>query len=308
MKISVVSPVYGAEKIIPELVKQVSNALQQITSDYEIVLVEDGSPDKSWEAIEHQCATNNHVKGIKLSRNFGQHYAITAGIHNAEGDYVIVMDCDLQDDPAYIRDLYQKALEGYDIVYTVKEERKHSLIKNMTARLFNSLFNWLIDNKSWKSSSQVGSYSLLSRKVVESFRNYKDYRRHYLMILRWLGYKSAFINIQHKERFEGKSSYNLSKLLHHAIDGITSQSDKLLRMTVVLGFFMSIAAFLGGLYIFIRSLISPFQSGWASLSILILFVGGLIITTIGISGIYIGKIFEQTKGRPLFIIDKKINL
>lgn len=308
MKISVVSPVYKAERIMPELVRQIGNALQQITSDYEIVLVEDGSPDQSWEAIEHECAGNSHVKGIKLSRNFGQHYAITAGIHNAEGDYVIVMDCDLQDDPAYIRDLYQKAREGYDIVYTIKEERRHSFFKNMTARLFNSLFNWLIDNKSWKSSSQVGSYSLLSRKVVESFRNYKDYRRHYLMVLRWLGFRSAFIQIEHKQRYEGKSSYNLSKLLHHAIDGITSQSDKLLRMTVVLGFFMSIAAFVGGLYIFIRSLISPFQSGWASLSILILFVGGLIITTIGISGIYIGKIFEQTKGRPLFIIDKKVNL
>lgn len=308
MKLSVVSPVYRAEKIVPELVRQVSEALRQITPDYEILLVEDGSPDNSWDAIEKACTENPYVKGIRLSRNFGQHYAITAGIHNAEGDYVIVMDCDLQDDPAYIKDLYKKAIEGYDIVYTVKEERKHSFIKNITARVFNSIFNWLIDNKSWKSSSQVGSYSMLSRKVVESFRNYKDYRRHYLMILRWLGYRSAFVQIEHKQRFEGKSSYNLSKLLHHAIDGITSQSDKLLRMTVVLGFFMSIAAFLGGLYIFIRSLISPFQSGWASLSILILFVGGLIITTIGISGIYIGKIFEQTKGRPLFIIDKKINL
>ena len=309
MKISVVSPVYGAEKIIPELVLQIRNALEKITKDYEILLVEDGSPDKSWAAILHECHKDPmHVKGIKLSRNFGQHYAITAGLHNSSGDYVVVMDCDLQDDPVYIPSMYDQICNGYDIVFTNKENRKHSFFKNITATTFNRIFNWLVDNKNWSSSGTVGSYSMLSRKVVEAFINYKDYRRHYLMVLRWLGFQSTSIQIEHKERYQGKSSYNLSKLLNHAIDGITSQSDKLLRLTVLLGFFLSFISFLSGVYIFIQSFIKPFQSGWASLSILILFVGGLTITSIGFSAIYIGKIFEQTKGRPLFIIDQKINI
>lgn len=307
MKLSVVSPVYKAEASIAELVSRIMEAVLPVTQDYEILLVEDGSPDDSWSAIVSQCEKYPSVKGIKLSRNFGQHYAISAGLFYATGDKVIVMDCDLQDDPKYIPQLLAKSEEGYDIVYTIKDVRKHSVWKNLTAGFFNSIFNWLVDNKEWKSSSQIGSYSLITRKVVDAFKSYKDYRRHYLMVLRWLGFNSSFVLVTHKKRFEGRSSYNLSKLINHAIDGITSQSDKLLRMTIILGFFLSSLSFIGGLYIIVRSLISPLQSGWASLSILILFVGGLIITSLGISAIYIGKIFEQTKGRPLYIIDKIVN-
>lgn len=306
--ISIVSPVYGAEKIVDKLVERISEEVSKITESFEIILVEDGSPDNSWEAIERNCAKDQRIKGIKLSRNFGQHYAITAGLHISKGDWVVVMDCDLQDDPIYIDLMFQKAKEGFDIVYTIKKKREHSFLKNFFANLFNHVFNWLIDNKAQKSSNQIGSYSLLSRKVVESFKNYKDYRRHYLMILRWLGFTNTFIQIEHKERFEGKSSYNFSKLVTHAIDGITSQSDKILRLTVSLGFVLSSISILAGIYVIIKSFISPFQSGWASLAVLILFTSGLIITSIGISAIYIGKIFEQTKERPLFIIDKRINL
>ena len=306
--ISIVSPVYQAEKIVDKLVERISEEVSKITENFEIILVEDGSPDNSWEAIERNCQKDKRVKGIKLSRNFGQHYAITAGLHSSKGNWVVVMDCDLQDDPKYISQLFEKAQEGFDIVYTVKIKREHSFTKNFLANLYYHIFNWLIDNKEQKSSNQIGSYSLLSRKVVQSFKNYKDYRRHYLMILRWLGFTTTFIQIEHKERFEGKSSYNFSKLLTHAIDGITSQSDKILRLTVTLGFIISSIAILGGIYVITRTFIAPFQSGWASLMVLILFTSGLIITSIGISAIYIGKIFEQTKERPLFIIDKAINL
>ncbi len=308
MRLSIVSPIFNADGIVAEFVRQVKSSILTVTEDFEIILVEDGSEDRSWGKIEEECKSDSRIKGVKLSRNFGQHYAITAGIHLVTGDFAIVMDCDLQDDPKYIPVLLATAQEGYDIVYTIKDTRKHSVLKNITAYLFNSMFNWLIDNKTWKSSSQVGSYSLLSRKVINAFKIVNDYRRHYLMVLRWLGFQSTFVPIVHRERYSGRSSYGFFKLLNHAIDGIVSQSDKLLRLTVVLGFSLSILSFLAGLYIFISSLIRPFLSGWASLSILILFVGGLIITSLGISAIYIGKIFEQTKGRPLFIIDKKINL
>jgi glycosyltransferase involved in cell wall biosynthesis len=306
--LSIISPVYKAEKIVDELINRIIIEAEKITKNFEIILVEDGSPDNSWDRILDNCKKDQRVKGIKLSRNFGQHYAITAGVHNAIGDYIVVMDCDLQDDPIYIKDLYKKALEGYDIVYTVKNKRNHDWLKNITAIIFNRIFNWLIDNKNWKSSAYVGSYSLISKKVAAEYKNYKDYRRHYLMILRWLGFQYSFVNIEHKERYEGKSTYSFSKLINHAIDGITSQSDKLLRLTIVFGFILSFLSILCGLIILISALFNNYQPGWASLSVLILFVAGLIITSIGILGIYIGKIFEQTKGRPLYLVDKRVNL
>jgi dolichol-phosphate mannosyltransferase len=305
--ISVVSPVYGAEKIIDELVSQLVRVLEKIGSDYEIVLVDDCGPDNSWEKIKQNCAQNNKVKGIKLSRNFGQHFAITAGIDNTKGDYVVVIDCDLQDDPNYILEMYDKMKEGYDIVYTNKKDRKHSFFKNITAIIFNSVFNYLIENKSIRSDKNVGAYSMISRKVAVAFKAYNDYHRHYLMALRWLGFKSCYITIEHKVRFAGKSSYNFSKLVKHAIDGITSQSDKLLRIFVNIGLIISSVSFLSILIIVILYFTHGFMSGWASTIIMLLFSTGIILTGIGILGIYVGKTFEQTKNRPRYLIDEKIN-
>jgi len=218
--ISIVSPVYKAEKIVDLLVERIITEVGKITEDFEIILVEDGSPDNSWQKIEENCQKDYRIKGIKLSRNFGQHYAITAGLDYTKGEWVVVMDCDLQDDPKYIQDLYNAALKGFDIVYTQKGKRKHSFVKNITSYFFNIIFNWLVDNKQWKSSKNVGSYSLLSKKVVKAFLEFKDYRRHYLMVLRWLGFNHTFVEIEHQKRYEGKSSYNFIKLLNLALDGI----------------------------------------------------------------------------------------
>src|SRR5258705_13427119 len=145
--LSIVSPVYRAEMILGELVQQITASCSAITPDFEIILVEDGSTDKSWQAIEDVCRQDKRVKGIKLSRNFGQHYAISAGLQESRGEFVIVMDCDLQDNPKYIADLYQKAREGYDIVFTRKQKRRHSLLKNLFARFFFFIFNWLSESQ-----------------------------------------------------------------------------------------------------------------------------------------------------------------
>lgn len=305
--ISVVSPVYKAEKIIDELVRRIEEEVGKITPYYEIVLVDDGGPDNSWQKIEENCRANVKIKGIKLSRNFGQHFAITAGIEHAKGDYVVVMDCDLQDDPVYIHQLYEKATQGFDIVFTNKKEREHSLLKNVTARAFNVIFNYLIDNKEWKAHSNVGSFSMLTRKAVNAFCAYNDYQRHYLMVLRWLGFDHTYVEIEHKKRFEGKSSYNFSKLLIHSINGITSQSDKLLRINVMVGLGLSFLSLLSILYILISYMFRSYMSGWASLIVVILFSTGILLTSIGITGIYVGKTFEQTKGRPKYLIDKFLN-
>lgn len=305
--VSVVSPVYGAELTVNELVKQLVSVLQSMDVDYEIILVDDCGPDKSWEKIKQNCSNNPKVKGLKLSRNFGQHFAITAGIDMAQGDYVVVMDCDLQDDPKYIPELYQKAKEGYDIVYTLKESRKHSFFKNITASIFNAVFNYLIDNKSHKSNNNVGAYSMISRKVANAFKAYNDYHRHYLSVLRWLGFKHCYVSIEHKERFEGKSSYTFSKLMKHALNGIVAQSDKLLRIFVTIGLTISFISFLSILAIVVLYFVHGFLSGWASTAVMLLFSTGIILTGIGVVGIYLGKTFEQTKNRPKYIIDEKIN-
>jgi glycosyltransferase involved in cell wall biosynthesis len=308
MILSIISPVYKAELIVDELIRRIIVEAEKITTDFEIILVEDGSPDNCWGKILENCKKDSRVKGLKLSRNFGQHFAISAGLENSIGDFVIVMDCDLQDDPRYFGTLLAKANEGYKIVYTYKKERKHGFFKNLKAKLFYKLFNFLVDNKDNQASENVGSFSLLSREVVDQYVKLGDYKRHYLMLLRWLGFQSAYVEIEHQNRFEGKSSYNFKKLMLHAIDGITSQSDKLLRLTASFGFLMALFSLLSAIGIVISYLITPFQAGWASLMVLTLFVGGMIILSVGICGIYIGRIFEQTKKRPLYIVDQKINL
>jgi dolichol-phosphate mannosyltransferase len=217
------------------------------------------------------------------------------------------MDCDLQDNPVYFKALIEKAKEGYDIVYTMKAKRKHSFIKDAFAGYFNRVFNYLIDNKTAKSNSLVGSYSLLSRKAIEAFKNFGDYQRHYLMVLRWIGFRHAYITIEHELRYEGKSSYNLNKLLSHALNGITSQSDKLLMLNVKLGLLISAISFLTTIVIVILYFNHGFLSGWASLIVAILFSTGILLTSIGVVGIYLGKTFEQTKSRPKYLIDKIIN-
>lgn len=305
--ISVISPVYKAEKIVDELVIKIESGLKQFTQKYEIILVEDGSPDNSWERIKYNCSINKSIKGIRLSRNFGQHQAITAGIVKAKGEYIVVMDCDLQDNPIYIEEMFNNISKGYDIVYTIKEARKHSKFKNITAIIYNKVFNYLTDNKSNQYNNLVGAYSMINRKVADAFINYKDYRRHYLLVLGWLGFKITHIKVEHNNRFEGKSSYTFYKLISHALDGIVSQSDKLLRIFISLGLLISAISIASIILIITLYFVHGFKSGWASTISVILFSTGLITTNIGIIGIYLGRTFEQTKNRPIFIIDEELN-
>jgi polyisoprenyl-phosphate glycosyltransferase len=306
-EISVVIPVYGAEKIVKELLKRLHHSLSQITNEYEIILVDDRSPDQGWIKMVEGAREDNRVKLIRLSRNFGQHYALSAGIQKSSGNYVITMDCDLQDNPDYIPELYKKVKEGFGIVYTSKKRTGHGWFKNLFARAYFRLYNWLSDN-SHKATKDVGSFLIMQRKVADAFSSMNDYHRHYLLILKWLGFSSAYITIEHNKRFEGKSSYNFSKLLHHALNGITSQSVKLLHLSISIGFIIFLASVVLATFIIFNYFINGYQQGWTSLFVLLLFSTGLILMSIGVSGIYIGKTFEQSKNRPLFIIDETMNL
>lgn len=308
MKISVVSPVYLAEKIVEELVKRITEEVTKLTDDYEIVLVDDCGPDNSWQKIKEQCELNERVKGIRLSRNFGQHPAIKAGVQHSTGDVVIIMDCDLQDDPVYMKELIDEYHKGNEIVYTYKDKRAHGWFKNMTSYVFSKIFSWLVDNKSVDYNRNIGAYSLISRKVADHFVSFPDYKFHYLIVLRWLGYQSSYVKIAHRERFEGKSSYTLSKLLERAFEGIVYQSNKLLKTSVFFGFFLAFCAIIYALVIVVNYFyLEDVPTGWSSLATLILFLSGIILIFIGILGAYIGSVFEQVKNRPQYIIREIIN-
>lgn len=300
-----VSPVYGAEGIVQTLVDRIVAEVSQISEAYEIILVEDGSPDRSWVEIAACCKQNPRVKGIKLSRNFGQHYAITAGLEASGGEAVVVMDCDLQDNPKYIHEMYAKLQLGCDIVLTEKNTREHSPFKNITARFFQLFFNKLNPQVNYNKS--VGAYSLLSRKAVDHFLKVRDSHRHYLMILGWIGLEMAYVKVDHDPRLVGKSSYTFSRLISHALDGIVSQSSRLLNISIMVGFLFFILSILSTIYLLIRYFLHGFQEGWASTIVLILLSTGLVLMSLGVLGLYIGKTFEQVKNRPLYLVDHTLN-
>jgi glycosyltransferase involved in cell wall biosynthesis len=306
-EITVLSPVYMGERSVPELVDRVRVAVERVTKDYEIVLVEDGSPDGSWRSIELACRQDRRVRGIRLSQNFGQTCALTAGLAEARGKCVVVLDCDLQDDPIYIPDLYWAAQKGVDIVYTRKRRRRHRGLRDLLGRLFHMLFNVLMVNKDLRTESVIGNYSLLSRRAVDAFLSFKEYHRNYLTILRRLGFDVAHIDIEHRDRPYGKSSYSFSKLLRLAVDAITSETDRLLYLSIGIGLGLVAIAFAAAVYIVIAYFVHGFRAGWASVFVLILIATGAILTSHGITGVCIGKIFEQTKGRPLYLVRDRLN-
>lgn len=304
--ISVVSPVYRAESLIDELTRRLTDSITSITQDYEIILVNDSSPDKSWEKIIQICAKDSKVKGINLSRNFGQHYAITAGLGFARGEWVVVMDCDLQDRPEEIPRLYQKAQEGFDIVYARRIARKDDFIKRSTSSIFHRVFSHLSGMKSDKTIANFGIYR---SRVIEEFNKMPEQARFFPSQIKYLGFKDTAINVEHSERPEGKSSYNLGKRIKLGLEVIVSNSNKPLRFAVGLGFIMSLLAFLLALYNLVAKWTGVIQvPGFTTTVFSIWFVGGLLLFVLGITGLYIGKIYDQVKGRQLFIIKDRINL
>lgn len=304
--LSIVSPVYGAAEIVPVLVERISASALTVTDDFEIILVEDGSPDDSWLRISALCATAPRVKGIRLTRNFGQQNAITAGLAHARGAYVVVMDCDLQDDPRYIPALLAKAREGCDVVLTQKQDRGYNWLRRGLTRVYYALMRVTGDLP--HVNARINGYSLLSRRVVEAYLRLADYRRDFLMLVLWMGFRHAVVPVEHAPRFAGKSSYTWTKLLQHGLATITAHSKVLLKISIAIGFAYVAAAFFATVYLIVSYYIHGYRAGWASTMVLLLASTGLILLAIGIAGIYIGNIFDQVRGRPLFLVQETINL
>lgn len=306
IKLSIVSPVYRAEKMVHMLVEHIVKSVTTITEDFEIILVNDASPDASWQVIEHECAQDKRVKGINLSRNFGQHYAITAGLHYAKGEWVVVMDCDLQDRPEEIPALYAKAQEGYDIVYARRVDRKDKWIKRMPSVLFNRVLNKL---SGLNKDKDVANYGIYHSKVIREYNKIPELSRSFGSLILYLGFRTAIIDVFHSERAEGKSSYTWARMFKLAFDVIISNSNKPLRVAVGLGFTMSAISFVLALYNVLARLIGFISfPGYTTTIFSIWFVGGLLLLVLGIIGLYIGKIFDQVKGRPMYVVQNTKNI
>ena len=303
--LSVVSPVYHGEKMVAELVRRNKESLSAITEDFEIILVNDASPDNSWEAIERECRLDPRVKGLDLSRNFGQHYAITAGLRYATGEWIVVMDCDLQDRPEEIPNLYHKAQEGFDIVYARRAHRKDGFFKRMSSAVFVFVFRLL---SGLETDGTIANFGVYHYRVIEEFNKMPERARSFPVLVKFLGFKTGTIDVEHAARAEGKSSYRLPTLFRLAFDVIVSNSNKPLRFAIGLGMGMSFISFLLAMYnIFAKSVGIISVPGYTTTVFSIWFIGGLQLFVMGILGLYLEKVFDQVKGRPLFVVRRKVN-
>lgn len=304
MKISVVIPVYGCKNALVPLYNRLTKTLISLTNDYEIILVNDNCPQNSWEIIEELCQNDTHVIGIEMARNFGQIKAITAGLDYCTGDWAVVMDCDLQDQPEEIINLYNKATEGYDVVFARRENRKDSFFKILVSNIFYKIYSFASDGN---YDPTLCNFSIINRKVINSYCQMRELHRAYVIYIKWLGYKQTAINVKHESRYEGKSSYNFKKRMAMAFDILTSQSDKLLKMMMICGFIITGLSLIFIIYLLINYFISNILIGWTSIIATISLFGGIILSAIGIVGIYIGNIYMQVKDRPLYTVRNILN-
>jgi dolichol-phosphate mannosyltransferase len=305
MLLSIISPIYKGEKMLDELVSRIKKAVENITHDYEIVLVNDCSPDASWQHIKEICAVDPKIKGINLSRNFGQHYAITAGLKESTGEWVVVMDCDLQDCPEEVPRLYTKAQEGYDTVFAQRVERKDTVLKRFSSLLFNKVFAFLTDQEQDKT---VGNFGIYHRPVIDGVLSMGDSIRWFPIMVKWVGFTIGYMPVHHAERAEGKSSYSFKRLLSVAFDNMIAFSNKPLRLMLNMGFAVVVLSIALAFFYFIRYLTGGIVvSGFATIIISMWMLGGIIIMLIGMTGIYIGKTYDKAKDRPLYIIREKLN-
>jgi polyisoprenyl-phosphate glycosyltransferase len=307
MLLSIVIPVYRAEDIVDELIKRIKASVSSITvNEYEIILIEDGSADNTWKLIENKCKSESSIVAIKLSRNFGQHHAITAGLDFCKGDWVVVMDCDLQDRPEEIPRLFQKATEeGFDIVFAKRNSRTDSFIKKVFSRFFFWAFSYLTGIK---YDSTIANFGIYNTKVIDAIKSMKEPMRAFFPMTQWVGFSKGAIDVVHGERFSGKSTYRFGDLIKLASDIILSYSDKPLKIIIRLGFMISLFSFVAAIYTLIKYFNNEIVvSGYTSIFISIWFLGGLIIFILGVIGLYISRIFAGVKNRPFYIVDKRIN-
>jgi len=303
MQISVVIPLFNEEESLPELHQWIQKVMDKEQFSYEIIFVDDGSTDHSWEVIQHICASDSHVKALRFLRNYGKSQALNAGFARAEGQVVITMDADLQHPPALIPSLIHKWEEGAQVVATLRTYPPEiSKKKRKSSEQFYKLLNLLSDIEIKEGSAD---FRLLDQAVVEVIRQMKENEPFLRGMVPWVGFTQVYIPYTAQARHSGETKYTIKKMFQLALSGVTSFSVKPLYFAVFLGFFFSLLSVLYIPYVIYSFLNGSEISGWASLIMTIVFFGGLQLIILGIIGVYIGKIFTQTKERPAYIIQKK---
>lgn len=303
VEVSVVSPVFMAENLIDTLIGEIFAVLKD--KRIEVILVDDGSWDCSWQRIQEICHKNPFVRGVLLSRNFGQHYAISAGLLYAKGQKIIVMDCDLQDRPKEIPRLLAKAAEGFDIVLARRVQRNDALWKRAGSWCFYKILEYLTDSR---QDPAVGNFGVYDRRVINAINSLPETIRYFPTMVRWVGFRRTSLEVEHQRRPTGQSSYQPHQLFRLALDICLANSDKPLRVVVLAGFAVSTLGFVFALFTAWQALCGKIQVlGYASLMVSLWFLTGLTIMIVGIVGLYVGKSFEGIKRRPAFVVSSRVN-
>jgi polyisoprenyl-phosphate glycosyltransferase len=298
--ISVVIPVYGCDKYLVEISDRLVATLSTITEKYEIIFIDDRSSDKSWELIEVLAKTNSSILGIRLSRNFGQHPAIFAGLEFSSGDWVVVMDCDLQDDPEEIPKLYNEVCGKADIAFAQRIDRQDAFFKKIISKSFYKVLGYLTETK---LDYSVANFGIYRRNVIDSILSMKEANKFFPVMARWVGFESISVPVSHGRREKDESSYSLKKLIDLSINIILSFSSKPLLLIVKGGFFISIVSAILAIYLLINALIYDAEvPGWSSVMVSLWFASGILSCIVGVVGLYVGRIFNEAKGRPVYIV------
>ncbi|NWG04919.1 MAG: glycosyltransferase family 2 protein [Syntrophaceae bacterium] len=305
--LSIIVPLFNEEAVIPQFYERLKKVMDSQDGDYEIIFINDGSTDRSMEALLKLRQSDPRIKIIEFSRNFGHQIAITAGLDHAQGKAVIVMDGDLQHPPEVIPKLIQKWKEGFELVYTVRKETKDAgYFKNLSASLFYSLINKIGDIQIPKHGAD---FRLVDRRVLESLKLMRERSRFMRGLFNWVGYSQTSVEFEADVRYAGVTKYSFKKMIQFALDGITSFSSFPLRISTYFGFMVSVISFLYAAFaIYARLFTDIALPGWTSILVAVLFLGGVQLITIGLLGEYIGRIYNEVKQRPLYIIRNKFGL
>ena len=305
--ISVVVPMYYEEKVAEECCRRLKNVMEGCGYEYELVIVNDGSRDGTMDILEGIAERDKRVKILGFSRNFGHQVAVTAGIDKARGSAIIVIDADLQDPPELIIEMLRLWEQGYQVVYAKRKRRKgESIFKRASASLFYRLLDKLSDTR---IPLDTGDFRLIDARVADELRRMREKNRFLRGMISWIGFKQIPVEYEREERFAGETKYPLKKMIKLALDGIISFSSKPLKLSQYLGFFAVFCAMGVLLYSLIYRLAGGARlvTGWASIMTTVAFLGGVQLISIGILGEYIGRMYDESKGRPLYIIEKEIN-